>query len=456
MLPWRRPSRPEAWLPTGERVYAVGDLHGEAALFESLLAQILSDTIGRGPARTTLVLLGDIIDRGDDAASLLLTLMRISNARVVILKGNHEAAFVDCYDGDQDAMRFWLEFGGRSTLAGFGVPQHEIDDGDAATLIEALHSRAKPEVRDWIDDLPLFWSLGDYFFCHAGVRPGVPLELQDEGDLMWIREPFLSSTIDHGKVIVHGHTIEEGGPQLGSNRAGLDTGGHEHGRLTALGLEDDRQWILQARPDVRDGTGTAKPMKDRSGRFVEISRLIAAIASDAAHVEPPCDVHDQARSGRGWRRLAASLALVIAVGGVSAFVVGWSTRSQADSIDTITVPSRPEVSDARVVPRAVAPASPATIPERSIPSDRAAQSAVSDSAVDRSPSNDASARIEAEDVPLDDRDVLEVTAEAVRLTGAALEKALAEDRILTRRLNEGELARIRRERRALPREPNQR
>ena len=245
MPTWTRPGL-NACLPAGERLYAIGDLHGELNLFRQLLTMIIADSERRGPARTTLVLLGDIIDRGEDAAALLLTLVRLRSPRFVLIKGNHEAAFVDCYRGNEKAQKFWLRFGGQSTLTGFGISEHEIDYQDNSKLTSAMQACIDREIIDWIDRLPNCWSRGDYFFTHAGVRPGVSLDDQNLSDLMWIREPFLSSKLYHGKVIVHGHTLQEGIPRLGGNRIGLDTGAHERGRLTALGLEENEQWILQS------------------------------------------------------------------------------------------------------------------------------------------------------------------------------------------------------------------
>ena len=202
------------------------------------------DGRGRDPARTTLVLIGDVIDRGPRSAELLRALRGLSCPSFILLKGNHEAMMAAACRGDEDALDLWLRVGGRSTLAGFGVDP-AAGEGDPAALLPAIHAAIDPALVDWVDALPTAWSRGDYFFAHAGVRPGIALDRQSDDDLLWIRAPFLSSRSDHGKVVVHGHSIEPGMPRLGGNRIGLDTGAHEHRRLTALGLEGDRQWLLQ-------------------------------------------------------------------------------------------------------------------------------------------------------------------------------------------------------------------
>ena len=77
---------------------------------------------------------------------------------------------------------------------------------------------------------------GDYFFCHAGIRPGVPLDRQDPEDLIWIREAFLTDDSDHGVVVVHGHTPVTV-PEVHANRINIDTGLVYGGTLTCLALE---------------------------------------------------------------------------------------------------------------------------------------------------------------------------------------------------------------------------
>jgi serine/threonine protein phosphatase 1 len=242
----RRPAT-EPCLPAGRRVYAIGDIHGEADLLIRLLEAIRIDSHARPPAAVTLVFLGDFIDRGRDSATLLkvFSLADADAEDVKVLKGNHEAALVDVYRGDEEALAFWLQFGGRPTLEGLGVPVGGRPFDSARTLA-LLRGALDGAIVDWLDRLPHSWSLGDYFFTHAGIRPRVRLARQDPDDLLWIREPFLSSKRRHEKVIVHGHTVEPGVPRLGGNRIGIDTGAHETGRLTALGLENGEQWLVQA------------------------------------------------------------------------------------------------------------------------------------------------------------------------------------------------------------------
>jgi diadenosine tetraphosphatase ApaH/serine/threonine PP2A family protein phosphatase len=106
--------------------------------------------------------------------------------------------------------------------------------------------------RKFFDSLKVSREIGDYFFVHAGVRPGVPLDRQHESDCMFIRGDFLNHSGDFGKIIVHGHTpVEE--PQVLPNRIALDTGAFFSGRLTALCLEGTTRSFLIA--DARDQRG---------------------------------------------------------------------------------------------------------------------------------------------------------------------------------------------------------
>ena len=230
-------------IPVGMRVYAIGDVHGQADLLADLLRQIERDNAARPPARVRTVLIGDIIDRGIDSAKLVRNLSARMPAGLICLRGNHEAAMVDAWNGDRAALRMWLAYGGRDTLTGFGATPDELD-GTEDEQLATLWARVPRTVIDWMRALPLTYPCGDYLFVHAGVRPGVALRRQTAEDMLWIREPFLTSDRAHGKMIVHGHTPVDD-VEILPNRIGIDTGAYMSGRLSAIGLEGTERWVLQ-------------------------------------------------------------------------------------------------------------------------------------------------------------------------------------------------------------------
>jgi len=233
-------------IPAGERVYAIGDVHGQASLFEALVVAIERDDAERGPADTTIVLLGDLIDRGPDSAGVIAAARKLQQRRRTrIITGNHEEMFLECFT-DCELLRHFLRFGGRETILSYPVEPATLHLADVAEVQEIMH-RCVPD-----DDLAFIRGfedsviIGDYLFVHAGIRPGQAIERQQPRDLRWIREPFLSHEGSHGFVVVHGHTIADE-PQVRDNRIGIDTGAYLSGRLTALGLEGQERWLIETR-----------------------------------------------------------------------------------------------------------------------------------------------------------------------------------------------------------------
>lgn len=233
--------------PMRERIYAIGDIHGRLDLLRALLIAIEVDASGRAPMPTRVVILGDFIDRGPDSMKLITIFAGMKSSRVVVLKGNHEAALVDALRGDHDAMDLWMAYGGDATLRSFGVAETEIDPDDSRALIELARKIIPRNLVEWLERLPVFYRRGPYYFVHAGVRPGVPLERQSVDDQLWIRDGFTQSTNDYGAVIVHGHSINEDGVIFCANRIGVDTGAYRTGMLSAVGLEADNQWAVTNR-----------------------------------------------------------------------------------------------------------------------------------------------------------------------------------------------------------------
>lgn len=239
------PAAPLAAIPDGERVYAVGDIHGRADLFEALMVAIEQDDEARDPAKTTVVLLGDLVDRGPESARVIALAREWQARRAVrILMGNHEEMFLDALDSEE-VLRHFLRYGGRETLLSYPIDPDVYTRADLAET-RALMLGAVPQADiEFLRGFEAMVRIGDYLFVHAGIRPGVALEEQRVADLRWIREPFLSHPQSFGPVVVHGHTIT-GGAEARHNRIGIDTGAYASGCLTALGLEGTGRWLLEA------------------------------------------------------------------------------------------------------------------------------------------------------------------------------------------------------------------
>ncbi len=236
-----------ARIPEGQRVYAIGDIHGRNDLLQQLLAKIDADDQARGPADTSLILLGDLMDRGPDSAGVIDTAMalRASGGKVRFLMGNHEEVFLQaCRKNDPKVTRFFLRIGGEATVLSYPITRAEYLTLDMEQLAARLHALIPQEHLDFIASFEDQIVIGDYVFVHAGIRPDVPLNQQKKSDLRWIRDDFLEHRGDLEKVVVYGHTIFDDVDERGS-RIGIDTGAYASGRLTAIALEGGDRWYLQ-------------------------------------------------------------------------------------------------------------------------------------------------------------------------------------------------------------------
>ncbi|MBB4616785.1 metallophosphoesterase family protein [Sphingomonas abaci] len=244
----RRSSAPSFALPPGERVYAIGDVHGCLSLVDTILAAIAADRAARAPANTTLIFLGDLVDRGPESAAVLERLRSFDQpeVRLRILKGNHEEIFLKALDGDDKALRLFCRIGGRETIESYGMSEEEYNRLDYAELLAAMQRLVPAAHRDFVDGFEDSIAIGDYLFVHAGVRPEVALDAQRPADLRWIRDPFLDHPRPLEKMIVHGHTVTDA-PEMRAHRIGIDTGAYQSGVLTAIGLEEGERWLLDTR-----------------------------------------------------------------------------------------------------------------------------------------------------------------------------------------------------------------
>jgi serine/threonine protein phosphatase 1 len=229
-----------ASLPPGQRVYAIGDIHGCLDRLASVHEQIAEDLATRPVEESVLVHLGDYVDRGLDSAQVVDWLSGgapVPVDRIVNLMGNHEDMMLRALPGDdKEANSTWLANGGADSLLSWEIAR-KVPPAEWAGLIPQEH-------QTFLRELEITFRFGDYMFVHAGVRPGVPLDKQEKQDMLWIREPFLSWKHSFEAVVVHGHTPRQE-PVLRINRIGIDTGAVMGGVLTCAVLETDQVGFIR-------------------------------------------------------------------------------------------------------------------------------------------------------------------------------------------------------------------
>ncbi|HBZ42633.1 MAG TPA: serine/threonine protein phosphatase [Maritimibacter sp.] len=233
------------------RTYAIGDIHGYLSELKRAHALIEADRAACGDSEAPIVHIGDLCDRGPDTRGVIDHLAKGTQAGEpwVVLKGNHDrlmAWFLEPFPRHDPYLLVgytWLHerIGGPETLASYGVTFEERE------RVFRIHDEAREKVPDahidFLANLPLTYERGECFFCHAGIRPGVPLAEQDEMDLLWIREEFLDSTADHGALILHGHSPVKRATHYG-NRINLDSGAGYGDPISPVVIEGREAWLL--------------------------------------------------------------------------------------------------------------------------------------------------------------------------------------------------------------------
>ncbi|PBB45294.1 serine/threonine protein phosphatase [Mesorhizobium sp. WSM3866] len=216
-------------------VYAIGDVHGCYEELRTLEQKIELDALQfRG--RKIIIMLGDYVDRGPNSRRVVEHLMAPppEGFMRVCLAGNHEVAMLAYLDGHL-SLEPWLRVGGRETLFSYGIDPDRLADlyGSSEEVVERIREAIPATHVAFMRTLPVMICSERFLFVHAGIRPGIALEAQDEADLLNIRSEFLAAAHRLDRWVVHGHTIVDV-PTLDGRRLGIDTGAFQSGRLTAL------------------------------------------------------------------------------------------------------------------------------------------------------------------------------------------------------------------------------
>lgn len=230
-------------LPDGWRIYAIGDIHGRVDLLNDAIRKIDAD-LAAAPCDTHIcVFVGDYIDRGPDSRAVLDVLVNLPRAHpTVCLAGNHEL-YALRFLKTPYSMTAWLNAGGLETLRSYGI---ELDTPQNRGRVEAAAEAFRQRLGahgEFLATLPTTFTLGDYLFVHAGIRPNIALGWQAVEDLVTIRQPFLSHEGSFGKIVVHGHS-PVAAVDIRPNRINIDTGAYATSRLSCIALERNDVRIL--------------------------------------------------------------------------------------------------------------------------------------------------------------------------------------------------------------------
>jgi serine/threonine protein phosphatase 1 len=253
----RRVTVANAEVPDGVRVYAVGDIHGRVDLLDRLHTIILEDAAdSRSGVENIVVYLGDYLDRGLYSKELIDFFLDepLAGFEAIYLRGNHDQYFLD-FLVDPDKGASWLRFGGDATVYSYGVriPDKVAPEMRMVYIRDRLLEVVPRRHLAFLGDLEMARMIGDYLFVHAGINPDRPLSKQTPEDLLWIREAFLESDRDFGKVVVHGHSVTSV-PEVRENRIGIDTGACYSNNLTCLVLEGTgKRFLSTAQAEPRTG-----------------------------------------------------------------------------------------------------------------------------------------------------------------------------------------------------------
>ncbi|QYJ07947.1 metallophosphoesterase family protein [Qipengyuania flava] len=238
-------------IPEGERYYVIGDIHGRCDLLDALVEAIEEDDKASGPAESTVVFLGDLVDRGPESARVIDVARQWGKQRRVrYIAGNHEEMFLESFE-DKEMLRHFLKHGGKETVLSYGIKKKRYTELTMKELQAELHELVPKKHRKFLEGMEDMVIAGDYVFVHAGINPKRPLDDQKQSDMRWIRERFLKHRDPFSHVVVHGHTIFEDIEHT-PYRIGIDTGAFRTGNLTALVLEGTQRRLIHAREE--DGT----------------------------------------------------------------------------------------------------------------------------------------------------------------------------------------------------------
>lgn len=203
------------------RHFAIGDIHGANTALDTLL-----DALPYTP-EDTIVILGDIIDRGPGAKQVIERLLQLADeTHLVYIMGNHEEMALQAIQSGRLGS-FWMRCGGTEMLASYGG---QISD------IPQAHIDFLASGRD-------YYETPTEVYVHANLDRNEALNEQPSHSLRWEHLTGWEVALDDGRRVICGHTSQKDGrPMMGDGWVCIDTCAHGGGKLTALDVDRDLVW----------------------------------------------------------------------------------------------------------------------------------------------------------------------------------------------------------------------
>lgn len=213
---------------SGKRVFVIGDIHGCVEEPRLLLDELV--TKEGLTVEDLVVFLGDYIDRGPSSKEVVDLMIEFQGKFPLtrFLKGNHEDMLLDFLGFGGRLGQAFLYNGGLETIQSYGISVFSPPE----EMVEAL---PKEHFR-FFRELESILCIDQYIMVHAGLNPVRDLNAQDDSDVLWIRDEFISQQHSFQKTVVFGHTPHQDILLHLPFKIGLDTGLVFGNKLTCLEL----------------------------------------------------------------------------------------------------------------------------------------------------------------------------------------------------------------------------
>lgn len=177
-------------------VFVISDIHGHYDELRKLLEYHKNGLI---------LFLGDYIDRGKQSKEVLDYVMElVGQGKAMAIKGNHEELFLDFLTHPLLGKAYMLGTGSKTIQSLLSITPDEYTD---AVLVAEKIKEEYSEQIEFIRNLPVYITMEEYVFVHAGINPHLPhWNDSSEADMLWIREEFFQVPNNTGKKIIFGHT----------------------------------------------------------------------------------------------------------------------------------------------------------------------------------------------------------------------------------------------------------